>query len=86
MSDDRGASERGDGKQHHMSGANPLRARKLRECARSFTYLRGSTRTITKHRSSLANDRAYTHYYNSSCLCSHPMFCARLPGTAVQSF
>ncbi|KAH4767371.1 hypothetical protein HBH63_168340 [Parastagonospora nodorum] len=46
ISDDRGASERGDGKQHHMSGANPLRARKLRECTRSFTYLRGSTRTV----------------------------------------
>jgi hypothetical protein len=29
MLDDRGASEREDGKQHHMSGANLLRARKL---------------------------------------------------------
>jgi hypothetical protein len=29
MSDDGGASERGDGKQHHMSGANPLRLASL---------------------------------------------------------
>jgi hypothetical protein len=29
ISDDRGAAERGDAKQHHMSGAEPLRARKL---------------------------------------------------------
>jgi hypothetical protein len=36
MPDDRGACERGEGKQHHMSGANPLRARKHRAHATVF--------------------------------------------------